>query len=199
MSMAPDRFELPADGLSAARLCLAQRAPAGDPAQLRAAAHRSGAFAAELRRTAGALLSSVESSLWRGAAHQALVVQLRAHAPQLSVTADRYDGYAAALNGYAGVLDETAGQMLAIRRHLQQRSDELAGRCGATLRSPAVPAGALPGPDPSAEMLPLARAFKASYDRWTEGLDRCLRALRPGTCMVSAPSATGCGTPLGWR
>jgi hypothetical protein len=176
--MAPDRFELPAAGLPAAQLCLAQRVPAGDPAQLRAVARRSGALAAELRRTADVLLSSVESSLWRGAAHQALVAQLRVHTPQLSATADRYDGYATALNSYAGVLDDTAGQLLALRRRLRQRSDELASRCGAALQSPAALAGAVPGPDPSAELLPLARAFKAGYDRWTDGLDRCIRALR---------------------
>ena len=171
--MGPDRFELPADGLPAARLCLAQRVPAGDPTRLRAVARRSGALAAELRRTADVLLSSVESSLWRGAAHQALVAQLRLHAPQLSVTADRYDGYATALNSYAGVLDDTAGQLIGIRRHLQRRSDELASRGGV---SSAALAAAVA--DPSAELLPLARAFKAGYDRWTEGLERCVRALR---------------------
>jgi hypothetical protein len=178
MSMMPDRFELPADGLPAARLCLAQRVPAGDPGRARAAARRSGALAAELRRTSDVLLSGVESSRWRGAAHQALLAQLRMHTPQLSATADRYDGYATALNGYAGVLDDTAGPLLAIRRQLQRRSDELTSRAGTALQSPPALPGAAAGPDPGAELLPLARAFKAGYDRWADGLDRCVRALR---------------------
>jgi hypothetical protein len=159
--MAPDRFELPPDGMPAAQLCLSQRVPAGDPARLRAAARRSGAFAAELRRAADVLLSSVESSRWRGPAHRSVVAQLRMHAPQLSAAADRYDGYAMALNGYAGVLDDTAGQLVEIRRRLQDRSAEL--------RQPA---------DLDVELLPLARAFKAGYDQWADGLDRCVRALR---------------------
>ena len=50
------RFDLPAAGLPAARLCLAQRVPAGDPEQLRAATRRSSAFAADLRRSAEVLL-----------------------------------------------------------------------------------------------------------------------------------------------
>ena len=172
--MAPDRFELPAGGLPAAQLCLAQRMPAGDPTRLRVIARRAGGFAADLRHAADLLLSSVESSLWRGTAHQALVVQLRSHAPQLSVTAERYDGYAVALDSYAGVLDDTAGQLLTIRRHLQQRSAELTSRCGAALPDPAAASGS----DLGAELLPVARAFKAGYDQWADGLDRCVRALR---------------------
>jgi hypothetical protein len=93
--MVPDRFELPDGGLPAARLCLAQRVPGGDPARVRAVARRSGALADQLRRTADALLPGMESSLWRGPAHQALVAQLRVHTPQLLATAERYDGYAA--------------------------------------------------------------------------------------------------------
>ena len=175
--MVPDRFELPGGGLPAARVCLAQRVPAGDPEQLRAVARRSGSLAAQLRRTADVLLSGVESSLWRGPAHQALLAQLRVHAPRLAATAERYDGYAAALTGYAGVLDDTAGQLAGLRRQLQQRSDELTSRCGAALPDTAALSGAGPGPDPGAELLPLARAFKAGYDRWADGLQRCIRAL----------------------
>lgn len=172
--MAPDRFELPAHGAPAVQLCLAQRMPADDAARVRWVARRSGAFAAELRHTTGTLLSRVESGLWRGPAHQALVSQLRSQAPQLSATADRYDGYATALNSYAGVLDDTAGELLVLRRRLQERSAELASRCDGAAQSAA---GVL-APDPNAELLPLARAFKASYDRWADGLDRCIRALR---------------------
>ena len=171
--MRPDRFELPAEGLPAAQLCLAQRVPAGDPVRLRAAARRSGGLAAELRRAADVLLSSVESSHWRGPAHRSLVIHLRAHAPRLSATADRYDGYAAALDSYAGVLDMTAGPLLAIRRRLLDRHAEL-------LRQPSLTesGGSACGVDPNAELLPLARAFKASYDQWADALDRCARELR---------------------
>lgn len=170
--MAPDRFELPARGLPAAELCLAQRMPAGDPTRLRAAARRAGAFAADLRRTADVLLAGVESGLWRGTAHQALVVQLRSRTPQLSATADRYDGYALALHSYAAVLDDTAGQLVVLRQRLLERSAELTSRCGA-----ADPA-AVPEHDASTELLPVARAFKAGYDQWADGLDRCIHALR---------------------
>ncbi|HEX8768818.1 MAG TPA: hypothetical protein VF714_10635, partial [Jatrophihabitans sp.] len=100
--MTTNRFDLPGDGLSAAQVCLEQRVPRGDPAGIRAVANRSGARAAELRRTASTLLSGIETGLWRGAAHRAFVDQIRLHAPSMSATADRYEQYAAALNGYAG-------------------------------------------------------------------------------------------------
>jgi len=67
--MRPDRFELPAEGLAAAQVCLAQRTPASDPVQLRVVARRSGAFAAELRHSAQVLLATTETGLWRGPAH----------------------------------------------------------------------------------------------------------------------------------
>jgi len=176
-AMTVDRFELPVAGLAAARLCLAQRVPAGDPVQLRAAARRSSAFADSLRRSADLLLSGVESGLWRGTAHRAMAEQVRAHAPSLTATAERYDGYAGALLGYAGVLDDSAATLLAVRRQLQQRSDELAGRSRSTIE---IWQGeqVVGHPDPGADLLPLARAFKAGYDRWADGLDRCARALQ---------------------
>ena len=76
--MAPDQFQLPGDGLLAARVCLAQRMPAGDPVQLRWAARRSDARAADLRRIATSLLSCTETPMWTGVAHRAFVEQLRA-------------------------------------------------------------------------------------------------------------------------
>ncbi|MDQ1744459.1 MAG: hypothetical protein QOE23_2798 [Pseudonocardiales bacterium] len=180
------RFELPPAGLAAARVCLAQRLPAGDPERLRAAARRSSALAADLRRGAEVLLASTETGLWRGPAHRAVTEQLHARTPALRAAADRYDGYAGALAGYAGVLDDTAGALLAVRRQLQQRSDELAGRAQAMpatvgLWQASQVAGGQPGAglDPGAELLPLARTFKAGYDRWADGLDRCVRALLP--------------------
>ena len=171
--MGVDRFDLPRDGLPAAQLCLAQRTPAGDPVRLRAAAHRSGALAAELRRVGEVLLAGAEAGRWRGPAHQALVVRLRSQAPALAATAERYDGYALALRGYAGVLDDTATPLRALRRLLQQRSVEVAARHCAGDQ----PVNA-PEPDPTAELLPLARAFKAAYDRWADGLEHCVRELR---------------------
>lgn len=163
--MGVDRFQLPADGVSAAQVCLAQRTPAGDPVRLRAVAHRSAALAAELRQIAGVLLSGAESSLWRGAGHQAFVVQLRSHAPALEATAGRYEGYALALSSYAGVLDDMAGALHTTRRLLQQRSDEIGA---------AAHAGSAAEP---ADLLPLAHAFKAGYDRWADALDRCVQEL----------------------
>lgn len=162
--MTPDRFALPDDGLAAARLCLAQRMPAGDPVRLRAAARRSGEVAAELRHSATVLLSTAESGLWRGSAHRAFTEQLRTRAPDFFATADRYDEYAGALAGYAGALDELAPPLGAVRRQLRQRSDELVGQREA-------------GAGPVAELLALSRSFKARYDQWADALDRCTRAL----------------------
>ncbi|MEO7261022.1 MAG: RNase A-like domain-containing protein [Jatrophihabitantaceae bacterium] len=178
--MALDRFELPAAGVAAAQVCLAHRVPAGDPAQLRAAARRSGAFAAELRHSADVLLSSAESSLWRGPAHRAFAEQLRSHAPQLTATADRYSDYSDALFSYAVALDETAAPLHAARRHLQRGAAELASRQRHASLEPvaATPVSQLAtGHDPGADLLPIARAFKAGYDRWADALDRCVRAL----------------------
>lgn len=158
--MRVDRFELPLDGLLAARVCLAQRVPAGDPVRIRAVAGRSGAFAAELRRAAAVLLAGVEAGMWAGAAHRALVQDLHAQAPSVAATADRYDHYAAALVDYAGVLAEVGPRLAAARRQLQQCHVELTAH-----------------PDRRAEMLPLARGFQADYDRWADALDRCKTAL----------------------
>src|ERR1700712_3184653 len=98
--------------------------PAGDPVRIRSAAHRSGARAANLRRVASTLLSSADTPLWSGAAHRAFVDQIHAHAPSMSATADRYEHYASALNGYAGALDETAPRLHAARGRLRERCDE---------------------------------------------------------------------------
>jgi uncharacterized protein YukE len=173
--MATSRFELSADGLRAAQVCLGQRVPAGDPAGIRLVAVRSGARAAALRRTASALLSGAEAGLWRGAAHRAFEDQLRTHAPSMSATADRYEHYAAALSSYAGALEETAPRLGATRRLLQQGCAELSRRQHAAV----VPGVAeyQSSPDPGSDLLPIARDFKAAYDRWADALDRCIRAL----------------------
>jgi uncharacterized protein YukE len=171
---ATSRFELPGHGLLAAQVCLGQRMPAGDPAQLRSAARRSGTWAAGLRRVASTLLSCAETSLWTGAAHRAFVEQLHAHAPSMSATADRYEHYASALNAYATVLDETMPLLLATRGRLRQRYDELAGRAQTTA---GIDALALSGSQPATDLLPLAGTFKAGYDRWADALDRCILAL----------------------
>lgn len=170
--MATSRFELPGSGLQAARVCLGQRMPAGDPVQLRSVARRSGAWAADLRRVAATVLSCTEVTVWTGAAHLAFVEHLRASAPSLTTTAARYEEYAGALNAYAGILDEAAPVMVAIRARLRQRYDDLTGRpaCSGTAAPPA-------GPPEAAELLVLAGTFKGSYDQWADALDRCIAAL----------------------
>jgi uncharacterized protein YukE len=139
--MAISRFELPGEGLLAAQVCLDQRMPAGDPVGLRSAAARSGAWAAELRRVASVLLSNADTPLWTGPAHRAFVEQVRANAPCMSATAERYERYASALHVYAGALDETAPRLLAARNQLRQRYDEL-------IRQPAGPGQARPASGP---------------------------------------------------
>lgn len=128
--MATSRFQLPGDGLLAARVCLAQRMPRGNPAQLRSVAHRSGCRATDLRRVATTLLSCTETTVWSGDAHRAFVEHIRASAPSVTATAERYEHYANALSAYAGVLDEAAPLLVATRGRLQQRYDEIAGRAG---------------------------------------------------------------------
>lgn len=154
--MTPHRFSLPPDGAAAARVCLAQRMPGGEPVQLRAASRRSAAFAYDLRQSAGMLMATAESPVWRGPAHRAFTEQLRAQAPTLTATADRYDEYAAALAGYAGALDVLVPSLGAVRRQLQQQAG---------------------GADPAGGLLALARTFQARYDEWLDALERCRRAV----------------------
>lgn len=174
--MAVSRFELPGDGLLAAQLCLGQRMPAGDPARIRGAARRSDAQAGDLRRVAATLLSNADTPRWSGSAHRAFVEDIRAHAPSMTATAERYERYAAALHAYAGALDETAPRMLAARSQLRQRYDELAraGQPAVSLEATALPGRTSPH---AAELLPLARAFKAGYDQWADALSHCVQAL----------------------
>lgn len=155
--MTPHRFSLPPDGMAAARVCLAQRMPGGEPARLRAASRRSAAFAYDLRQSAGMLLATAESPVWRGPAHRALTEQFRTQAPALTTTAARYDEYAAALAGYAGALDVLVPSLVSVRRQLQQHSDG--------------------GSDPAGGLLALARSFQARYDEWLDALERCSRAV----------------------
>jgi uncharacterized protein YukE len=171
--VAVNRFQLPGDGLLAARVCLGQRTPAGDPAQLRMVARRSAAWAADLRRVAATLLSCTETPVWRGAAHLAFVEQLRGSAPSMTGTAERYEHYAGALNAYAGTLDEIGPLLVATRNRLRQRYDEVAAPRGSGMAG--APSGQ-PVPD-TADLLSLAGTFKAGYDRWADALDRCESAL----------------------
>lgn len=169
--MATSRFELPGDGLLAAQTCLSQRMPAGDPVQLRWAARRSDARAADLRRIAMTLLSCTETSMWSGTAHRAFVEQIRASSPSITATAERYEHYAGALTCYAGVLDETAPLLVATRNRLRQRYEDVAGRC------PGMSGVEQATRPAAADLLPLASTFKAGYDRWADALDRCIWAL----------------------
>ncbi|MEO7260103.1 MAG: RNase A-like domain-containing protein [Jatrophihabitantaceae bacterium] len=200
--MGVSRFELPGEGLLAARVCLGQRMPGGDPVRLRAAAGRSGEWAADLRRVAGTLLASADTPLWSGPAHRAFAEQIRAHTPSMSATAERYEHYADALRCYAVALEDTGPRLRATRNRLAQRCDELASRDQATVSAAAGNVGAahvgaahvgardfgahsfgipaMPGGPPSpdtTDLLLLARDFKAGYDRWADALDRCARAL----------------------
>src|SRR3954471_4124901 len=102
--MGTGRFLFPSAPLLAARLCLEQRMPAGDPARLRSAARRAGGTAEDLRRTSAVLLATVDSALWSGPAHRAFAEQVRTHAPLLSATAERYEHYAGLLSTYAAAL-----------------------------------------------------------------------------------------------
>ena len=70
--MTAARFELPADGLPAAQLCLAQRLPAGDPVRRRVVAGRPGRFAAELRRPASLGMEFAAAIPLGGSAFRAL-------------------------------------------------------------------------------------------------------------------------------
>ena len=180
--MTSPRFSLPPDGVAAARVCLAQRLPGGDPVRLRAASRRSAAFAAELRHSAGTLLATAESPVWRGPAHRAFTEQLRTQAPTLTATADRYDEYAAALAGYAGALDVLAPSLGTIHRQLRQRSDEVAG-----------------APDPGGGLLALARSFHARYEEWLDALERCTagRAARRRGGRRPAPARLAGDRPRG--
>ncbi|HST46650.1 RNase A-like domain-containing protein [Jatrophihabitans sp.] len=109
--------------------------------------------------------------MWRGVAHRAFVEQLRASAPSITATAERYEHYAGALNCYASVLDETAPLLVVTRNRLRQRYEDVAGRCPGTLGS------AETTRPTAADLLPLASTFKAGYDRWADALDRCIAAL----------------------
>ena len=194
--MALSRFELPSDGPTARDVCLAQRVPTGDPQQVRSVALRSGALAAELRSAARVLLSSAEGGLWRGKAQQALADTLRAKAPHLDATAERYESYAAALSGYASTLDIASPQLRWLRGELANRAGvgttplgspslgptwthesaaspgagHAAGAQALTAQSPAAQAA-------SVELRAYAQRFKAGYDEWADALDRCCTAL----------------------
>ncbi|MGI8667459.1 MAG: RNase A-like domain-containing protein [Jatrophihabitans sp.] len=154
-------------GLIAAQRCLARRLPSGDPAWLRAAARRSGGLAEELRRTSRALSGYQEAMDWSGAGQRAFVVAMSDRAPDLGRVAGRYEQYAVALIGYAGVLDRVQPQLL--RLHAQLREG-----C-----APA--AGQLPGSagdaDRDERLAVLARDFDQAWQEWDAGLRRCVHAL----------------------
>ena len=170
--MGVSRFELPAGGVAAGWVCVAQRVPVTDPWLVRVRGRRFGALAAELRRSSAVLLSGAGSGLWRGAAQQACAERLRCQAPPLAAAADRYDGYAAALAGYAAVLDEAVPRLRWLRREL---TDRLAAAAAAAAAAPGAAVVAEPR---SAELLGYAREFKGCYDRWADAVDRCAGTLR---------------------
>jgi hypothetical protein len=182
--MAVNRFELPHNGMAAARVCLAQRTPAGDPTRIRLVARRSGAYAAELRRATTLLFAGLDSTLWAGPAHRALADQLQAQAPLLRSGAEHYEQYALALARYAATLEEVEPRLAYARRRLQQRFDELALRDPmATIGPPACQV--IAGSDNAADLLSVALDFKVSYDRWADALDSCIRQLGQAAAIGS--------------
>jgi hypothetical protein len=97
---------------------------------------------------------------------------MRAKAPSLSATADRYESYSTALISYAGVLESSLWELSTARRELAWRHDA-AGR-GAPRATAAV---AVADVDSAPELLTYARRFKGSYDQWADAVERCASAL----------------------
>jgi uncharacterized protein YukE len=167
------RLDLPADGVAAARTCLAARGPSGEPERIRAVAARCAAFAGELRLVSRELLDVGLTEAWAGTAQAAFLEQLRAGAPTFDHTAARYEDYSAALNRYAGELDQSLWALLGSRRELQARLDSV-GTAG--VRQVAG-TSAVAVSDQAAALLPAARRFQYAYDRWADAVERCSTAL----------------------
>jgi hypothetical protein len=169
------RFDLPADGVEAARICLAARGPSGEPERVRAVAGRCAAFASELRLVSRELLSVGLTDAWSGTAQAAFLEHVRDGAPTFDHTAARYEDYSAALNRYAGDLDQALWELVPARRELQARVDTV-GTSGMR-RVAGTAAVAVAEVDEAADLLPVARRFKYSYDLWADAVDRCSAAL----------------------
>jgi len=78
--------------------------PAADSATVRLAAARAVAVADELSRIQAALTGAVPGDGWNGAARLAFAQEMQARASLLAPAIRRYQGFAAALQGYAGQL-----------------------------------------------------------------------------------------------
>jgi len=183
------RFDLPIDGVEAARTCLAARGPSGEPERIRAVAGRCAAFASELRLVSRELLKVGLSDAWSGTAQAAFLEHVRDGAPTFDHTATRYENYSAALNRYAGDLDRSLWELLRARRELKARLDTV----GVSRVRHGAGTAAVAEVDAAAELLPAARRFKYSYDVWADAVDRCAAA------MLGANSSDPLHDPHGLR
>jgi hypothetical protein len=185
------RFDLPIDGVEAARTCLAARGPSGEPERIRAVAGRCAAFASELRLVSRELLNVGLSDAWSGTAQAAFLEHVRDGAPTFDHTATRYENYSAALNRYAGDLDRSLWELLRARRELKARLDTVG--VSRVRHGAGTAAVAVAEVDAAAELLPAARRFKYSYDVWADAVDRCAAA------MLGANSSDPLHDPHGLR
>ena len=159
--------------------------PAGEVSSLRVMAARSGGLATELRRVATALSGCAGSLEWWGQAQQGFAGSVAAQLPELGRVADRYEQYAAAIIGYAVVLDRVQPQLVSLRRQLAAGYAEVPAVAPAALS--ARPASGWPGSGcassgqlvdgDDARLRALARDFDEAWDQWQRALGRCAHAL----------------------
>jgi hypothetical protein len=133
-----------------ARQVLDRPMPQADAGTARLAAARAAGMAAELRRLQGALSGSMgRDAGWSGMAELAFQESLTAELSRLAPAVQRYEGYAAALAGYARELDLLAPGLLAARSRL--------------------------GTDPS--MVSAAAEFDRCWQQWDSARRRCAAGL----------------------
>jgi hypothetical protein len=177
MIVRPAALRLPSvDGPTAARFCLAHADPAGDPGQLRDVARY-------LARTGQAVRASVAelrgiglaASSWCGSAADAFRAAIeepkRAHIDEIP---PRYEGYAAAVNDYAGDLSRS---MDLIRQARVAVQDALAAHAR-TAHVPAAQASQYAARGATdAECLAAAQRYAMAYNDWVDAADRCIGRL----------------------
>jgi hypothetical protein len=164
-------------------------------------------MAAELRAIATTLDSSAKSLIWQGEAFLAFAEKLGRTPPNLRSAATRYEGYSAALRGYADQLGPAIARLGTERRALL-----LAMTSGTNDRpiSGPQPSPTFASPPPLIPMLPssaqlaadMARSsdlfdksqrFKTSYDCWADALDRCVAAI------TAVNNSDPLRDPHGWK
>jgi hypothetical protein len=167
-------------GLVAARECLGRRVPAGDPGWVRVVAARSAGFAGELRRVSAVLSGCAGVPGWRGVARQEFARSVSVTTPQLGRVAGRYEGYAAALIGYAVVLDRVQPRLVWLRGQLVAGVAEQAAtaeRAGAGSPAAAVwhPVSSVGAADSGGDgrLRSWAAEFDGLWNEWDRALRRC--------------------------